>query len=65
MLPFHCEVLCPLQGPHLLQVLSLVTLLSKLWKGHVEELQQDDGREARGGLVHGLVQVTKSCCDII
>lgn len=39
MPPFHCEVLHPLQGPHLLQVLSLVTLLSKLWKGHVEELQ--------------------------
>jgi hypothetical protein len=25
----------------------------------VEELQQDDGREAGGGLLHGLVQVTQ------
>ena len=40
---------------YLLKVLTLVSLLSKLGESHVEELQQDDGREAGGGLLHGLV----------
>lgn len=39
MLAILCEVLYPPQGGHLLQVLTLVALLSKLWKGYVEELQ--------------------------
>lgn len=51
---------------HLLEVLSLVPLLSKLWKGHVKELQQNDGWQARWGLFHGLIQVTKGwgCKDV-
>lgn len=32
---------------HLLEVLSLVPFLSKLRKGHVKELQQNYGWEAR------------------
>lgn len=40
---------------HLLEVLSLVSLLSELWKGHVKKLQQNYGREAGGGLVHSLI----------
>lgn len=49
------------QGPwsHLLEVLSLVSLLSELGEGHVQKLQQDDGGYAGGGLVHGLVEVTE------
>lgn len=39
----------------LLEVLSLVALLSKLWKSHVKELQQNNGWEAGRGLVHGLI----------
>lgn len=49
------------QGPwsHLLEVLSLVSLLSELGESHVQELQQDDWGYAGGSFIHGLVEVTE------
>jgi hypothetical protein len=44
---------------HLLEVLSLISLLSELGEGNVQKLQQDDGVYAGGGLVHDLVEVTE------
>lgn len=49
-MPKMCS--CPV---HLLKILALVTLLSKLWEGHVQELQKDNWWYAGGGFVHRLI----------
>lgn len=47
---------CPV---YLLKVLSLFTLLCKLWKSHVQKLQENNRWNTRRSFIHGVKQISK------